>query len=92
MVYYVSTPKQINLVAHPVAPIIREIYQQEKDDPIVPGCLEVEECELLKKDGVNPDPQKGQEQTRQLGRYAAADVSDCVRKTIKVLIRKSLYK
>ena len=59
-----AAPEQIYFMTHSMSPIVCQINEQKKYEPIVPRRLEREECELLEKDGINANTQKSQEQTR----------------------------
>ena len=51
---HMSTPKEIDFMTHAMRPVIREVHQQEKQNPIPPGgIVKGKECKIAKKYFVN---------------------------------------
>ena len=53
---HMSTPEQIDFMTHAMRPVIGEVHQQEKDNPVPPGCIvNGKEGKIAKKYFVNAD-------------------------------------
>ena len=89
---HMSTPKEIDFMTHAMRPVIREVHQQEKQNPIPPGgIVKGKECKIAKKYFVNADAKYFQKQAWELRRDGAAHVGYCVWQTIKIFMGESLH-
>jgi hypothetical protein len=74
-------------MTHAVSPIVGEINQQYKTDPIPPRIIiERKECEFLEQQLIDPNTEDLEEQTGQLGRYPAANIRKRIGKPVQLLV------
>jgi hypothetical protein len=76
-------------MTHAVRPVVREIHEQDQCDPVPPGAVvRREEGKFFEEKLVHPDAKYLQEQTGKLRRYAATDIGNRIRQTVKFLVSK----
>ena len=76
---HMSTPKEIDFMTHSMRPVVREVHQQEKQNPIPPGSIvKGKECKIAKKNFVNANAKYFQKQAWELRRDTAAHVGNCI--------------
>jgi hypothetical protein len=89
MVNDMATPEEVDLMTHPVRPIVSKIHQQDQADPIPPcAVVKRKERELFEQKLIDADAEDLEEQSRKLRRYPATDVGNRVRQAVQLPVRK----
>lgn len=85
VMYHMTYPKQINLVAHAVGPVITKIDTQIQENQPRPGGWNGKEAVLLVNDAEGCHREYLDEQTRELFKYTTTDVGENITNAVELL-------